>query len=203
MSDLILCPHDSVLYLPKTQNFIAPVAAMAAVPGDMSASGSGTKVTLQRGTIAGVGVSVSGLGAWVKVSGTSTTHIQILETSYTYHKMVDSYDIGGGISGFWSWLSFGANASTHHEDIQQTFHEIQTSIKQELKFNIDMMVSGIYPNVQVTASAYVLVMSVTDSQSNTVSFASTGNPTNDLGAQDQSGNNLPVSNNQGTITLPS
>lgn len=66
-----------------------------------------------------------------------------------------------------------------------------------------MMVSGIYPNVQVTASAYVLVMSVTDSQSNTVSFASTGNPTNDLGAQDQSGNNLPVSNNQGTITLPS
>ncbi|RYG91238.1 hypothetical protein EU803_09065 [Loktanella sp. IMCC34160] len=174
--------------------------AQIAVAGS-SSNASTYKVTQKRGTITGVGASVSGAGAWVKLNGSMSFQIYSLNSSKTYNEMKSSYDIGGGVSGFWGWLGLGAHASTHKEQLQQVFKEVTQTQKVEGTVAVDMMVSGIYPNVQVDASAYVLVLQVEDDQGNTFNIASNGDPAADTGAQDGSGTALPTQDNNSTITL--
>lgn len=159
------------------------------------------KATVKRGTQSGVGVSISGAGAWATLSGSMNFQITSLEESKTYSEMKSSYDIGGGIGGFWSWLGISANASTHKDEIHSVFQELSQSQKVNGTANFDLEVTGLYPNVEVDASAYVLVMQVTDSSGNSFTMASSGDPTGDTGSQDQNGNSLPTQNNSSTITL--
>lgn len=177
---------------------ITPHAQVAIAPGtDMKTY----KVTQKRGTISGVGASVSGAGAWVKLSGDMEFEIYSLNSSKTYDEMKSEYSISGGVSGFFGWLGFGSNASTHKEQIHQAFKELTSTQKVNGKVDIEMMVSGLYPNVQVDASAYVLVLQIEDSQGNTFNVISNGDPAADTGAQDQNGNALPTQGNNSTITL--
>jgi hypothetical protein len=115
--------------------------------------------------------------------------------------MKSSYDIGGGVSAFWSWLGISANASTHKEEIHQVFTEVSNSQAVNGSANISLEVTGQYPNVQVDASGYVLVLQIEDSSGNTFNMMSTGDPASDTGAQDQNGNALPQRNNSSTISL--
>lgn len=159
------------------------------------------KVTLKRGTQSGVGVSISGAGAWAELSGDMTFQISSLDDSQTYNEMKKSYDIGGGVSGFWSWLGISANASTHKEEIHSVFQEVKNTQKVSGTAHFDLQVTGLYPNVAVDASAYVLVMQVEDNSGNTFTMASSGDPGSDTGSQDQNGNSLPTKGNNSTITL--
>ena len=162
---------------------------------------SGWKVTKKKGNISGVGVSVSGAGAFAQMTGSMSFQLKQMESSKTYQKMVSDYNIGGGVSGFWSWLGFGANASTHKEQINTAFNEMMSSQAVGGTVGVNLMVTGLYPNVQVEASAYVLVIQITDSQGSTATVFSNSAPTSDVGAQDQSGQNLPTSDNSSTINI--
>lgn len=192
---LALSPHEIDVA-------IAPVKHLAAAAPAGGGSASGWKVTQKRGAISGVGVSVSGAGAYAAMSGSMSFSLKQMESSKTYKSMVSKYSISGGVSGFWSWLGFGANASTYHEDINQAMTEMSSSQEVTGTVNVNLMCTGLYPNVQVDASAYVLVLQITDGQgSNTFTVFSNGAPTSDVGAQDKGGNNLPTSGNSSTISI--
>lgn len=171
------------------------------VANETTTSAEGWKVTTKKGRISGVGVSVSGSGAYAKMDGSFSFELQRMESSKTYNKMVKEYNISGGVHGFFSWLGFGANASTHKKEIQESFKEMASSQKVKGTVNIDMMVTGQYPNVQVDASAYILVLQLTDEQGNKTSVFSNSSPSENTGAQDSSGNNLPTSDNNSTIDI--
>ena len=162
---------------------------------------SSWKATAKRGTQSGVGVSVSGAGAWAELKGGMTFEIRHLDDSQTYTKLKKECNIGGGVSAFWSWLGISANASTHKEEIHETFNEVKNQQKVTGNANFDLFVTGQYPNVEVDASAYVLVLEIEDNSGNTYTMMSTGDPSGDTGAQDGSGKDLPTSNNSSTITL--
>ena len=106
---------------------LAPLEGLGDVPqrAPGGADVSSWKVTTKHGTQSGVGVSVSGAGAWAQMEGTMTFHILHLDDSKTYQKMKETYDIGGGIGGFFSWLGLGANADTHKTEIHSVFNEIK------------------------------------------------------------------------------
>lgn len=180
---------------------VAPHAQLAiAAPQDGTGVNS-WNVSAQRGGESGVGISVSGAGAWARLTGQITFTYRHLESSQTFNKMQTEYNIGGGVSAFWSWLGISANASTHRDEIHQVFNELSASQAVEGVTNIDLEVSGQYPNVEVSASAYMLSLSIQDSSGNKFSVASTGDPASDTGAQDQNGNVLPQRNNNSTITV--
>ena len=181
-------------------NVAVPHAALAvAAPagGDVSS----WRATAKHGTQSGVGVSVSGAGAYAKLTGTMEFEMKHLDKSQTYQKMKKSYDIGGGVSGFWSWIGLGANASTHKEEIHKVFNEVKNQQKVKGTANFDLEVTGQYPNVEVTASAYVLILQITDSQGNTFNVASNSGAVGDTGAQDSNGMTLPSKDNASTITI--
>ncbi|RFZ80528.1 hypothetical protein DS742_02545 [Lacrimispora amygdalina] len=166
-----------------------------------STSTTGWKVTKKKGSLSGVGVSVSGAGAYAEMSGNFSFTLKHMESSRKYNKMVNDYKISGGVSGFWSWLTFGANASTHKEEIQEALKEMSSSEEVNGTVEVKLMVTGLYPNVQVDASAYVLVLQITDDQGSTATVFSDTAPKNDVGAQDENYNNLPVKDNESTIVL--
>lgn len=157
------------------------------------------QVSEKKGNLLGISVSVSGAGAWAKLDGSMSFEIRNLESSSTYERMKETYNIGGGVSGFWGWLGFGANANTHKEEIKEVFNEVQQSQKVEGVAKVSLFASGMYPNVAVTASAFIFVLQVIDSSGNEFSIASGGN--NDIGAQDQSTNNLPTKDNNSSLTF--
>jgi hypothetical protein len=159
------------------------------------------KVTLLHGVLSGVGASVSGSGAWAKVHGDMSFTITSLEQSQTYQEMKSKYDIKGGVSGFFGWLGFGTNAETHKEEIHRALNELKEAQTVQGTAIIDLYVSGQYPNVQVAAAAYVLVLRITDSQGSSVKIASSGDPQSDTGAQDSDGSSLPTRENHSSITL--
>ena len=162
---------------------------------------SSYQVSTKRGTQSGVGVTISGAGAWAELKGEMTFEIYSIDSSKTYSEMKSSYDISGGVHGFWAWLGFGANAETHKSEVESMFKEITNTQKVNGKADFDLMVSGIYPNVQVFAQAYVMVLQVQDNLGNTFNMISDGDPTSDTGAQDQNGNALPSQKNNSTISL--
>ncbi|PIW61348.1 hypothetical protein [Shewanella sp. CG12_big_fil_rev_8_21_14_0_65_47_15] len=183
-------------------NFIAPHNQIAfAAPEKNSTGVSSWKVSTKRGTQSGLGVSVSGAGAWAKLDGTMKFKIRSLDNSKTYDMMKKEYHIGGGVSAFWSWLGISANAETHKEEIHEVFKEVSNSQEVDGAANVSLYVSGQYPNVQVDASGYVLIMQIEDSSGNTYNMMSAGDPASDTGAQDQNGNALPSKDNNSTITL--
>jgi len=191
MSQLFLTAHE------PTIRIAAPVAAAAGA----RVTTTGYKVTTKRGAISGVGVQVSGSGAWAKMSGAFSFQLRQMEKSQTYQSMMSSYNISGGVSGFFAWLGFGANASTHKEQIQTALHEMMSSQSVNGHVKVNLMVTGQYPNVQVDASAFILVLQITDAQGSTATVFSTGAPGTDVGAQDQDGHALPTSDNTSTITI--
>lgn len=180
---------------------VAPHAQIAIAAPQDSTDVNSWQVSLKRGTVSGVGVSVSGAGAWAKMDGEMSFTIQQLESSKTFDQMKSEYNIGGGVSAFWSWLGISANAQTHKEEIRQVFNEVSQSQAVQGSVHISLEVSGLYPNVEVSASAYVLVLQIQNSSGNTFKLASAGDPASDTGAQDQNGNALPQRNNSSTITL--
>lgn len=159
------------------------------------------KVTLKHGTQSGLGVSVSGAGAWAKLKGTMKFNLKHLDSSKTYDLMKTKYNISGGVAAFWSWIGIRANADAHKEEIHEVFNEVSNSQDVAGKADLDLFVSGIYSNVQVDASAYVLILQIEDSQGNTVNTFSTGDPKSDTGAQDQNGNSLPQRDNKSSIDI--
>jgi len=131
-----------------------------------------------------------------------TFEIQQLEKSTTYDSMKSSYNIGGGVSGFWAWLlGLSGSASQQHEEVHETFNEMASSQAVKGTVAVDLECTGQYPNVQVTASAFVLVLQITNSSGSNLYIASAGNPSGDTGAQDQNGNSLPTKNNNSTLTF--
>jgi hypothetical protein len=154
-----------------------------------------------RGVQSGVGVSVSGAGAWARLTGQMTFSIRHLEKSQTYEKLKTSSGFEAGVGAFWGWLGIGVNVEQHRDEIHQVFNEIQDSQEVDGKARFKLMVTGQYPNVRVDAAAYVLVLQVEDSSGNSYRMMSAGDPSTDTGAQDQNGNTLPTKNNDSTIEL--
>jgi hypothetical protein len=166
-----------------------------------NATATGWKVSLKRGMIAGVGVSVSGVGAWVKLSGHMTFRIRTMKRSRKLQQLTNAYNISVGISGFFSWLGFGVNASVHREEITSALQEVMNTQTVQGSIDPEMMVTGLFPNVQVEAAAYVLALQITDNQGNTTNVVSTGDAVGDTGAQDTNGGKLPTTDNQSTINF--
>jgi hypothetical protein len=190
MAYLVLGSHEPTIIIPP------PLAAARE-----GVATEGYKITQKRGSIAGVGVSVSGQGAWAKMKGEFSFQLQQVEKSSTFQSLKSSYNISGGVSGFWSWIGFGANADTHREEIRTALKEMFSAQKVDGRVDVDIGVTGIYPNVQVDASAFILVLQITDNQGSTATVFSNGAPTKDVGAQDQSGNQLPTRDNSSTISI--
>jgi hypothetical protein len=180
---------------------VAPHAQLAIAAPQDSTDVNSYNVSLKRGTVSGVGASVSGAGAWVKVNGQMSFKIRQLEKSKTFDRMKSEYNIGGGVSAFWSWLGIKANADKHREEIREVFKEVSESQEVDGSVNISLEVTGQYPNVEVSASAYVLVLQIENRSGNTFKMMSAGDPASDTGAQDQNGNALPERNNNSTISL--
>ncbi len=170
---------------------------------DLQGGGTSWSVREVKGRIQGVGASVSGLGAYARVSGSMDFSTRTLETSRTYQQMRKSYGFSAGISGFWSWIGLGANASYHKEELTQVFHELSQSTKTSGRINIDLYVTGLYPNVPVSASAYILALEVSSKTDSSIKFPviSSGAPTQETGTQDQNGQNLPTKDNNSTIDI--
>src|SRR5690242_9973565 len=99
-SPLILVPEEPTIIVRDLR-----LRDMRDVSADASASG--WKLTLKRGILQGAGVSVSGQGAWARLSGEQTFTIRTIDHSVQYQQLKSGYNISAGISGFWSWLGFG------------------------------------------------------------------------------------------------
>jgi hypothetical protein len=172
--------------------------ALAAPP----AGGTAWQVSTKRGTQSGVGVDISGAGAWAKLSGTMSFSLQQLEKSTTYDSIKTQYNISGGVSGFWAWLlGLSAGASQQREEVHQTFNEMASSQAVNGTVAVDLECTGLYPNVEVYASAFVQVLQITNSQGSSLYIASNGNPSGDTGTQDSNGNSLPTRNNNTSMTF--
>lgn len=194
--------------LELTTSVFSPTLSLEAVPvaGLMATAepqGSSFSIQEAHGRIQGIGVSVSGLGAYARAKGSMTFSTRTLETSSTYQEMKKSYGFSAGISSFWSWIGLSANASTHKEELTRVFNELKQEQKTDGRIDIDLYVTGIYPNVRVSASAYILAFQVTSKDGSTTPFPviSSGAPTQDTGAQDQNGQTLPTKNNNSTIEI--
>jgi len=166
-----------------------------------NATATGWKLTLKRGILSGAGVSVSGLGAWARLSGNQTFTMKTIDRSTKYQQLKNTYTIGGGIFALFSWLGIGVNAQTHREEITGAIEEIVQEASTQGSIHYDLFVTGIFPNVQVDASGYIFALQITDSQGNTTNAVSDGNPPVDIGGQDQNGNKVPSQDNGSTITI--
>ncbi|AGP46733.1 hypothetical protein [Serratia plymuthica] len=179
--------------LPNDEIFIAKYASN----DNIDSWSASTK----KGTVSGIGVEVSGLGAWAQIKGNMEFNIRNINSSKTYKKMKSSYGISGGVSSFWSWLGFGVNAQTHKEEISEMFTEISNSQEVKGHAKIKLEAGGIYPNVPVYAYGYVLVLQITDARGNTYNVASDEDSTSDTGATDNKGKKLPDKDNDSVIKL--
>ena len=199
--------HESLKELELTTAIFAPTLYLEKVPGStlLAAAREGTSWSVQeaKGKIQGVGVSVSGLGAYARATGSMSFSTRTLETSRTYQQMRKSYGFSAGLGGFWRWIGLGANASSHKEELTQVFHELSQEQKTSGRINIDLYVTGLYPNVPVSASAYILALEVSSKTDSSIKFPviSSGAPTQETGTQDQNGQNLPTKDNNSTIDI--
>lgn len=67
--------------------------------------------------------------------------------------------------------------------------------------DVDLMVTGLIPGFEVSATAYILVLQIQNSSGATYNIASSTSPSTDIGAQDQNQQKRPTSNNNSTISL--
>ncbi|MDJ0682572.1 MAG: hypothetical protein AB4372_35720 [Xenococcus sp. (in: cyanobacteria)] len=170
---------------------------------DLQVGGALWSVRQAKGRIQGVGASVSGLGAYAHVSGSMSFSTKTLETSRTYQDMKKSYRFSAGIGSFWSWIGLGANASYHKQELSQLFNELSQSQTTNGRINIDLYVTGFYPNVPVSASPYILALEVSSKIDSSIKFPviSSGAVTQDTGAQDENEQHLTTKENKSTIEL--
>ena len=156
-----------------------------------------------RGRIQGVSASVSGVGGYARISGSMSFSTRTLETSRTYEEMKKLYGFSAGVRGFWSWIGLGVNAYRHKQELTQVFNELSQSQQTSGSINIDLYVTGLYPNVPVFASAYILTLEVSSKNDSSIKFPiiSSGGVTQDTGFQDENAQNLPTKNNNSTIKL--
>ncbi|MEX6025865.1 hypothetical protein AB6H10_10795 [Providencia vermicola] len=164
-------------------------------------NGESWQISQKKGMLTGITGAVSGLGATVKLKGDMTFDLISLESSSTYNKLLNEYKFGGGVSGFFTWIGLSVNAEVHKEEIHEVLEQLQNSQKVTGRVTIDMNVTGLYPNVEVTAMAYVNVLQIENSTGNTFRIASAGNPIDDTGATDENGNDLPTKDNNSVIYL--
>jgi hypothetical protein len=170
----------------------------------LRAAGTSWSVQQSKGRITGVGAHVSGSGAWARVQGSMTFSTITLETSKTYRQMRESQSFHAGVGGFWSWLlNIGQNINSYKEQLTTMCNELSQSSTTNGLITIDLSVSGQYPGVSVFAEAYILALEVSSDSNSNIKFPviSLGAPTQDTGAHDQNGNNLPVQNNNSTIKI--
>lgn len=201
--------HELGKDLELTTSIFSPTLYLEKVPGSellaAAAADQGTSWSVQeaKGKIRGVGVRVSGLGAYARAKGSMTFSTRTLETSRTYQQMKSSYNFSAGVRGFWSWIGLGANASIHKEELREMFNELSQEDKTSGRINIDLYVTGIYPNVPVSAEAYILAFQVSSKSDSSFTFPviSSGAPTQDTGAQDQNGQTVPTKDNNSTIDI--
>lgn len=197
--------HESLKKLELSTFILAPTLYLGKAATAELATTEGTSWSVQqaKGRITGVGASVSGLGAYARVSGSMNFSTITLETSRTYQEMKKSYSLSAGVGGFWSWIGFGANASSHKEELTQVFNELSQTNKTNGAIDIDLYVTGLYPNVPVSATAYILAFQVSSQTDSSIKFPviSSGAPAQDTGAQDGNGQNLPTQNNNSTINI--
>jgi len=151
--------------------------------------------------MSGIAVSVSGAGAWAKLDGSFSFKVKCLEKSTTYQRLKQTHKFSSGVNSFWCWLIGGQHASEHKEELNEMFREIQTSETVNGKVKVSLYATGMYPNVEVTAYAFVFILEVSDKQGNTFRITSSEDPKNDVGGQDQNGNPLPSKDNNSTIEL--
>ncbi|NEO02868.1 MAG: hypothetical protein F6K50_48365 [Moorea sp. SIO3I7] len=193
--------------LELTTDILVPTLYLEHVPGPslLAAATEGTSwnVSTARGRIQGVGVSVSGLGAYARANGSMNFSTKTLESSKTYKEMRKSYKFSAGLRGFWSWIGLGNNASYHKQELTKVFNELSNVSRTNGRINIDLMVTGLFPNVPVSASAYIQAFSVSSKTDSRINFSviSTDAANQDTGAQDQNGQNLPVQDNNSTIDI--
>ncbi|WP_305810579.1 hypothetical protein [Photobacterium leiognathi] len=159
------------------------------------------QVSLKRGQGEGISVTVSGAGASARLIGQLVFELVNIESSQTYKILREQHGIGAGVSDFWSWLSVSSHVSDNKEKLDEMFHELSHSQKVKGTAKFDLTVTGLFPGVSVTASAFISVMQVKTSSGNTINIISSKNPKNDTGAQDQDGDKLPISNNDSTIVI--
>lgn len=189
------------VFAPTLDLEVVPVLLTAVTP--VAEEGQSWSVRTARGRIQGVGASVSGLGAYARVSGSMNFSTRTLETSRTYQEMKKSYGFSAGLRGFWSWIGLGSNASYHKQELRQVFNELSQSQATSGRINIDLYVTGLYPNVPVTASVYIQAFQVSSKTTSELSFPviSSGTPAQDTGAQDQNNQDLPTRENESTIDI--
>ena len=114
------------------------------------------------------------------------------------------YNFGSGVNAFWNWLGRGDNAPSHKDEIRQVFTEVKRQrIQGGGSVAIDLRITSMFPNDEVSASPFVLVMHIQDGSGSITTIASTGDPTGDTGAQDSNGEVLPIKvvDNKSTITF--
>lgn len=162
---------------------------------------SSWSISTKKGTVAGIGVEVSGSGALGKITGCMEFEIKNIIKSKSYLELKEKFGINGGISAFWSWLCSGGNAQDNQEAIAKFCTDISATQNVKGKVNINLDVTGKYPNVAVYAYAYVLVLQITDSRGNKYNVCSIEDPISNTGATDSQGNTLPVKNNDSVIIL--
>jgi hypothetical protein len=82
-------------------------------------------------------------------------------------------------------------------------NELSQLEKTNGKINIDLYVTGTYPNVPVSAEAYILALEVSSKTDSNLKFPiiSSGAPTQDTGAQDQNGQTVQTKDNNSTIDI--
>ena len=189
------------VFAPTLDLEVVPVLLATASP--LAEEGKAWSVRQARGRIQGIGVRVSGLGAYARARGSMSFSTRRLETSRTYKEMKKSYGFSAGVRGFWSWIGLGANASSHKQELRSVFNELQQEQKTSGRINIDLYVTGLYPNVPVSAEAYILAFAVKEKNSSQTPFPiiSGDAPTQDTGAQGQNGQDLPIRDNQSTIDI--
>ena len=170
---------------------------------DLQLGGKSWSVRQARGRIKGVGASVSGFGAYVRIGGSMNFSTRTLETSRTYKEMKKFYGFFPGISGFWNWIGLGANAYRHKQELTRVFNELSQSQQTSGSINMDLYVTGLYPNVPVSASAYILTLEVSSKTDSRIKFPviSSGATTQDTGFQNENGQNLPTKDNNSAIEL--
>lgn len=168
----------------------------------ISTKDSSWQVSEKKGVISGVSASVSGLGAWAKLEGSAKFTTLVIEESKNYHLIKDRYNINSGATALYSWIKENANNPVQKEEIIEIFEEITKTQELNGTINIDLSASGQYPNVEVTAMAYVSILNITNSSGSDFNLISSGSPGEDIGAfNPQSGQSLPSDNNNSTIIL--
>lgn len=168
----------------------------------ISTKDSSWQVSEKKGMLSGISASVTGLGAIAKLQGTADFTIQVVEESNNYHLIQEAYNIEPGANALYSWIKTNANDPVHKEEIIEMFKELSKTQELSGTINIDLSASGQYPNVEVTATAYISVLNVTNSSGSDFNLISSGSPSEDTGAfNPQNGQSLPSSNNNSTIIL--